>query len=195
VGDSLTARVMRDVARLRRVQGLSDAELAERVGGSVARRLAQGELTLGELGEVARALDVEVVVRLTPRRLPRATVAPRAMAGLLQTAILRSHDPLERYAAGEIIAAVKRDTETYGDSAVVSLAESVGEDVPTLYRFANVAETFSRSEVKKLLAGGLTWSHLVALARVHDVKKRKAWTERAMRTKVSVRALEAQLAK
>jgi hypothetical protein len=196
MGDPLTARVTRDIARLRRVRGMSDRELAERVGASVARRLAQGgELTLGELGEVARALDVEVDVRLTPRSLPRGTVAPRAMVGLLQTAILRSHDPLERYAAGEIVAAVKRDAATYGDSAVTSLAKSVGEDIATLYRFASVAECFTRAEVKRLLASGLTWSHLVALARVPDEKRRKAWTARAMRTKVSVRMLEAQLAK
>jgi hypothetical protein len=196
VADPLTAKVMRDLARLRRVRDVSDQELAEQVGASVVRRLAHGgKLTLGELGKVASALDAEVQVLLTPRRLSQGPGDPRAMAGLLQTAMLRSHDPLERYTAGEIIATVKRDPTTYGDNAVASLALSVGEDAPSLYRFANVAETFSRAEVKRLLAGGLTWSHLVALARVPDTKKRKAWTTRAMRTKVSVRMLEAQLAR
>jgi hypothetical protein len=92
---------MRDLARLRRVCDVSGLELAERVGVSLARRLAQGgELTLSELAEVARALDVDVQVRLTPRSFPRATGDPRAVVGLLQAAMLRSHDPLERYAAG-----------------------------------------------------------------------------------------------
>lgn len=175
---------------------MSDEELAQRVGASMARRLARGgELALSELGEVARVLDVDVQIRLTPRSLPRGTVAGRAIEDLLGAAMLRSHDPLERYAAGEIIAAVKRDAATYGDDAVASLARSVGEDVASLYRFASVVERFSRAEVKRLLAGGLTWSHLVALTRVHDAKKRKAWATRAMRTRVSVRALEAQLAR
>ena len=86
----------------------------------------------------------------------RAKLSVRELHALLRAAMSRFHDPMERYAAGEIIRTVMRAPETYGDRAVSSLAQAVGEDVPSLYRFANVADSFSRVEARRLLGRTLS---------------------------------------
>lgn len=200
MAESLEARVRREVARLRRRVGVSQAELDERLGATAARRLARrGEMTLSDVARIASALGADVDLTLTSKRTPRARPTGRsdlgAMTNLLRVAVGRLHDPLERYAAGEIIAAVKGAPQKYGEGAVTVLARAVGEDEPSLYRFALVAETFSRSESKRLLAAGLTWSHLVALSRLGSPRVREMWTERALKSQLSVRELQNRLAR
>jgi hypothetical protein len=102
-------------------------------------------------------------------------------------------DPLQRYAAGEIILAVKKNPEQYGDGAVRLLAAAVGETTPSLYRFAKVAETWSRAEARQAFAQGVTWSHLVALVWHAEPKDRASWLVRIKREDLSVRDLEVLL--
>jgi hypothetical protein len=117
------------------------------------------------------------------------------MKGKLRAAIARSDDPLQRYDAGAIIAAVKQDRERYGDNGVPLLAAAVGESVVNLYRFAKVAECWSRREVRQLLAQGVTWSHLVALVWRVDPNDRAGWLKRIKRERLSVRDLEIRLSR
>ena len=96
---------------------------------------------------------------------------------------------------GAIVKELKRDRETYGDSAVSVAAVAVGEDLPGLYRFASVAERWSAREVTKLLSGkALSWSHLVALSRVESRPARERFLRRAQREGWTLRELTAALA-
>ena len=100
--------------------------------------------------------------------------------------------PLNRYVVGEIVAAVKRAGGS-GAEGVAALAVAAGEDAATLYRFARVAERWSRGRMRELLAAGLSWSHLVLLASIDDGKKREQWISRTQRGGLTVRQLEARL--
>lgn len=200
-------RIARDIVKLQRAQGVTDAQLAEHVGlatGDLRQLLVRGEaLTLRDLARAARALGARVEVRLEPRgSSPSAGGGGKNGAARsspvhdvlrkLRSALSRAdHEPLERYTAGELIARVKRDPGPYGARAVPMLAAEVGEGAANLYRFASVAECWTRAEVRKLMGQGLSWSHLVLLAHVSDPQVRATWMRRALRDGLSVRQLEA----
>ncbi|HTQ44921.1 MAG TPA: hypothetical protein VMI75_19310, partial [Polyangiaceae bacterium] len=89
---------------------------------------------------------------------------------------------------------LKSHPETYGDGAVSVAAVTIGEDLPGLYRFASVAERWSARQVTSLLAGkGLSWSHLVALARVESRPVRERFLRRIRREGLTLRQLVAEL--
>jgi hypothetical protein len=47
---------------------------------------------------------------------------------------------MTRHAIGTLVADLKARPEAYGTAAVATAAQAVGEDIPTLYRYACVAE-------------------------------------------------------
>jgi hypothetical protein len=97
-----------------------------------------------------------------------------------------ARDAYDRYLIGSIIRDVRNQTNTYGEGSVGKIARVVGRDVDTLYEYADVAETWSQTEVTRLLerktALGvpLSFSHLIELSKVRrDRDLLKALTERA----------------
>lgn len=99
-----------------------------------------------------------------------------------------------RYAMGAIVKELKRHPETYGDNAVSVAAAAAGEDAAGLYRFATVAERWSAREVSALLAfETVTWSHLVALARVESRPVRERFLRRIRRERLPLKKLVAAL--
>ncbi|HEY8040896.1 MAG TPA: DUF1016 N-terminal domain-containing protein [Polyangiaceae bacterium] len=107
----------------------------------------------------------------------------------------RSGDIRSRFALGEAIAEIKRAPSTYGERAVARLAAELGEDLPSLYRYATVAERWSAAQLEELLgrtgADGrtLSWSHLVLLAGVESPCERDRYADRALAESLSVREL------
>jgi hypothetical protein len=104
-----------------------------------------------------------------------------------------------RYAVGKTIADIKGRPEKYGEGAVARLAASLEEDLPSLYRYATVAECWSPAQFEALLlrAGAdghhLSWSHLVLIAGVASPASRAHWTDRVLKDRLSVRELGALL--
>lgn len=129
---------------------------------------------------------------------PKAPVAGtgelRARIEELGRLAARPASDATRYAMGAIVKELKRHPETYGDSAVSVAAAAVGEDAAGLYRFATVAERWSAREVKALLAfEAVTWSHLVALARVESRPVRERFLRRVRREGLPLKKLVAAL--
>jgi hypothetical protein len=97
-----------------------------------------------------------------------------------------ARDAYDRYLIGTIIRDVRNQTNTYGEGSVGKIARVVGRDVDTLYEYADVAETWSQTEVTRMLerktALGvpLSFSHLIELSKVRrDRDLLKMLTERA----------------
>lgn len=135
-------------------------------------------------------------------RAATASPDPSAVPASLDGCIIRLRellplriDPLVRYAIGAIIAEVKAKPELYGTSAVTAVAAALGEDTPSLYRHAAVAECWTEAGVRALLArtGGngrsLTWSHAVLLGNVRSPIARRRLENRALEEGLSVRQL------
>jgi DNA-binding CsgD family transcriptional regulator len=198
-----------DVDILRRAAlGETQAEIARRRGTSVQRVKTQAVHLLRRTrdGSLERAANRLLRDLIDPSPRPRAT-APRtagngaAGGGPLQTRIeqlrrltAQPPDDSARYAIGAIVKELKSHPETYGDSAVSMAAMAIGEDLPGLYRFASVAERWSAREVTRLLSGKvLSWSHLVALARVESRPVRERLLRRAQRERLTIRQLVAAL--
>ena len=131
-----------------------------------------------------------------------ASHAPRVTPASLEGCIARLRellpmriDPLVRYAIGAIVADVKAKPEVYGTSAVTSVAAALGEDVPSLYRHAAVAECWSETGVRALLSRkgpsgrSLTWSHVVLLGNLGSPLARRRLENRALDEGLSVRQL------
>jgi ActR/RegA family two-component response regulator len=103
--------------------------------------------------------------------------------------------PRVRYAVGAIVAEIKAHPELYGRGAMVAVATALGEDLPSLYRHAAVAECWTEAEVSALLdrkgPGGrtLSWSHIVLLGSVSSAHARARLVEQALRESLSVRDL------
>jgi len=95
-----------------------------------------------------------------------------------------------RYAIGAIVKELKSQPESYGDNAVSTAAAAIGEDQAGLYRFASVAERWSAREVRVLLSGKrVSWSHLVALARVESPAMRASLLRRVRRERLLLKDL------
>lgn len=117
--------------------------------------------------------------------------------------LLRSsdgRDALDRHAIGCVIRNVCAQEHTYGQGAVEKIARAVGRDVDTLYQYAHVAEAWSEAEIAQLmerkstLGVPLSFSHLVALAKVRRNRELfDTMTEHAF-TGISVRKLRALIA-
>jgi hypothetical protein len=110
-------------------------------------------------------------------------------------------DALTRHRIGVLVAGVRDQEKTYGTRAVQTLADALGCNRTTLYRYAVVADNWSRPSLQRLLArrtahgGSLTWSHLMVLAGVKDARDRDAMTERALAEGWSVDALARAIAR
>jgi DNA-binding response OmpR family regulator len=113
----------------------------------------------------------------------------------LRRLLSQAPDPLTRHAIGTAIADMKARPAEYGAGAVAAAAVALGEDVPTLYRYAGVAERWSACELGAILARKgcdgrpLSWSHLVVLAAVPSASARERLMERALSGMLSVREL------
>jgi ActR/RegA family two-component response regulator len=103
--------------------------------------------------------------------------------------------PRVRYAVGAIVAEIKANPDLYGRGAMVAVATALGEDLPSLYRHAAVAECWTETEVAALLdrkgPGGrtLSWSHIVLLGSLSSAHARARLVEQALRESLSVRDL------
>ncbi len=112
--------------------------------------------------------------------------------------LARSQEALTRYTIGAIIARLKR--EPHGARSVLTAARALGEDLPSLYRYAKVAERWTEAEVRELLSRTspeghkLAWSHLVLLAPIDCEATRARYVERTLDEGLSVRALTSVLA-
>jgi hypothetical protein len=102
-----------------------------------------------------------------------------------------------RYRIGQVIAALRESPGLYGTRAVGSLADAVGRDEATLYRYAQVVDCWDGEALEALLqrsgAPALSWSHLLVLAGVADDERRSVLLEEVLSEGVSVRKLARQV--
>jgi len=147
---------------------------------------------------VRRFLDVATASSPSTRpQAPPSTTADPLQRCIEHLRLLLSQPPdaLTRHAIGAAIADIKARPSEYGSRAVSIAAAALGEDVPTLYRYAGVAERWSVVEVSAILARkgsdgrSLTWSHLVVIAAVSSAAVRERLLERALAEPLSVREL------
>jgi hypothetical protein len=110
---------------------------------------------------------------------------------------LTAHDVRSRHKIGLLVREIHDDRDKlYGTQAVGKLAESFGLDEDTLYRYATVAETWNEEQIVEILkrenihGRPLSWSHLVALAKVSDAEEREQFLAKAIDEGLSVRELE-----
>ena len=98
-----------------------------------------------------------------------------------------------RYRIGQVIASLRERPNLYGMRAVGTLADAVGRDEATLYRYAQVVDCWDADALEALLkrtgAPSLSWSHLLVLAGVSDEERRKELLEEVLAQGVSVRKL------
>jgi hypothetical protein len=100
-----------------------------------------------------------------------------------------------RHGVGVLILEVKTDENRYGKGAVAKLANSIGVDATTLYRYAAVAKVWDAPTVRSLLrrkgphGQPASWCHLMELVRVPSASCRKKLLERVLVEGLSVRAL------
>lgn len=109
----------------------------------------------------------------------------------------RYPDGRTRYLIGAVVAALKLRPDLYGANAVCVAASATGEDIPSLYRYATVADRWPIAAFDALLARrgsggfGLSWSHLVFLATVVSDAAREHLTNKALEERLCVRQLQA----
>jgi DNA-binding response OmpR family regulator len=159
-----------------------------------------------EESRVRRFLDVATAPASAAQRPPESAlpdVGPGSWSSdplqrsieKLRRLLSQPPDPLTRHAIGAAIADMKARPAEYGTGAVAMAAGALGEDVPTLYRYAGVAERWSAGELVAILARKgrdgrpLSWSHLVVLAAVPSAPTRERLMERALSEMLSVREL------
>ena len=108
-------------------------------------------------------------------------------------------DVRSRYKVGLLIRGIRDEAgpgQLYGTRAVGVLAESLGRNEDTLYRYAGVTETWNEKQIEEILkrediyGRQLSWSHLVALARVTDAKAREQFLAETLAKGLSARTLE-----
>lgn len=188
--------------------GETQAEIARRRGTSVQTIKAEAARLVrrtrdGSLESAANRLLRDVIDRSPPpvAPLPRGAAAEggaelQARIEELRRLAAQPPDGIVRYAMGAIVKELKSHPEVYGGNAVSVAAAAVGEDTAGLYRFASVAERWSSREVKSLLSShGVSWSHLVALARIESRPVRDRFLRRIQREKLGNRQLVAALEK
>lgn len=113
---------------------------------------------------------------------------------LLATA--ERNDILARYEVAVLVKGVK-DSAKYGEDAISKMALALRRDRSVLYRYAAVADTWTKAEFKELVAKSksdestLTWSHLELLAAVEDGRVRRALVERSQREAMTLGQLRA----
>lgn len=102
-----------------------------------------------------------------------------------------------RYKVGVIVRSVIEAEGTYGERAVERVAQALGRDAGSLYRYASVARTWSEPEMRTLsrrpncFGEPLSWSHWVELAKVPTTWR--MWLERALEESWSARRLAREL--
>jgi hypothetical protein len=102
-----------------------------------------------------------------------------------------------RYEAGAVIRSIADGKSLYGERAVERVAEALGRDPGTLYRYATVVKTWSREEIQVLSRQAsahrvsLAWSHWVELTRARSAWR--PWLERAVDGRWSARELGRQI--
>jgi len=142
---------------------------------------------------IERALGLERDERADagqPVALRERIAALRELLGRLPA------DGRARYEIGRIIAELKARPDEYGHGAVSIAATTLGEDIPSLYRYARVAERWTQEELDALLARTmrdgrpLSWSHLVVLSSVEGGKAYARLLERTLGECLSVRELD-----
>ncbi len=132
-------------------------------------------------------------------RLPSGAAGERidALRALHTT---RPLDATTRWEIGRIVAELKSQPERYGEGAVAIAASIIGEDLPSLYRHARVAERWGAEAWRTLAARRtwrgrpLSWSHLVALTPIESDAECAVWIDRVLQDDMTVRELEAALA-
>lgn len=197
-----------DVLR-RAALGETPPEIARRRGTSITTVGTQASRLLRRTKDESLERAANRLLRDLIDRGPRVAATEPETAGVvdegggpLQARIQRlrrlaARPPTDsvRYAIGAIVKELKSDRATYGDGAVSVAAAAIGEDLPGLYRFASVAERWSAREVTSLLSGtGVSWSHLVALARIESRPVRERFLRRIQREKLTLKELAAALA-
>lgn len=106
-----------------------------------------------------------------------------------------------RYLIGAVICAMKSQPERYGPNAVSTVARAIGEDVPSLYRYASVAERWTLGEFEQLLVRrgrddfALKWSHYVFLATIASAPAREDMTAKTLEQQLSIRELRTLVAR
>lgn len=142
--------------------------------------------------EIVEAPDIGVSPATVPETLEGCIARLRALLPLRL-------DPLARYAIGAVVAAIKARPEVYGKRGVTAVAAAIGEDVPSLYRHAGVAECWSEADVRSLLASkardgrSLSWSHVVLLGTVPSPVTRQRLVKQVLEEGLSVRELGARV--
>lgn len=108
-------------------------------------------------------------------------------------------DILGRHKIGRLILKV-RDEVTYGKKAVARIAEETGYEKTWLYNTADVAEVWPEGELEEILARcdrergrQVSWSHLVAVAGLSDVEKRRHLIDAVIEHGLSVRELRERI--
>jgi hypothetical protein len=102
-----------------------------------------------------------------------------------------------RFKVGVIVRSILEAEGTYGERAVERVAEVLGREAGTLYRYASVARTWSEPEMRGLSrrpnshGEPLSWSHWVELARAPATWRQ--WLERALAGSWPVRRLSREL--
>jgi DNA-binding CsgD family transcriptional regulator len=142
------------------------------------------------LRDVIQASPITVTSRASVAHDGRATSLETRIVQLRRLAAEPASDST-RYAIGAIVKDLKRHPDRYGDSAVSAAAAAIGEDQAGLYRFASVAERWTAHEVRVLLSGQwVSWSHLVALARVESPAVRANLLRRVRRERLPQKDLQ-----
>jgi hypothetical protein len=138
--------------------------------------------------EIVEAKQVDLTSAMLPKTLEGCIERLRELLPLRV-------DPLVRYAIGAIVAAIKAEPDVYGKHGVTTVAEAIGEDVPSLYRHAAVAECWTEAGVRNLLGKkgrdgrSMSWSHVVLLGTVPSPVTRLSLAKQVLDRGLSVREL------
>ncbi len=145
---------------------------------------------------IERALGVDASTRLPSIEPEALREKVRALRALLAR---RPADMRTRYAIGQLVVELKRSPDRYGAGAVAAACAALGEDMPSLYRHARVAERWSPVEFEVLRARSmpdgrpLSWSHCVMLATVRPGATYTRLLDKTLERALTVRELEAEI--
>lgn len=132
----------------------------------------------------------------------RSTEGPQTYEEIIRElneslATWNSGNILNRHKSGEIIRHALSDPDKYGSNIISDLAEKTGYQKTWLYDAKQVADTWSRNELQKLITKNktaLSWSSLALIAKRTDNKKeRDQWITKILESQMSVQELKSQL--